>query len=286
MFKLGVDTWLWTSVFEEEHLYCIDEAERLGANAIDFSINDPWKFPTKKATERMKDSGMTVITSTALPLSYNPISPEKTERDAALEFMKRLVDITAMLGANVTGGVNHSASGYHSGKPRSEQELDWCAEYLRKLTDYARPNGIDIAMEPVKRFESHFINTAAQALDMIERVGAYNLKVHLDTFHMNIEEADFTEAILACGDKLVHLHLADSNRGAPGMGHVPWLDVFKALKKIGYTGAGCIETFNPETLDETGKMTYLTRRFAKTPRELVQSGFRYLNAVGTITYGE
>lgn len=285
MFKLGVDTWLWASTFEERHLFCIDEAERLGAEAIDFSINDPLVFPAEGAKRRMKDSPMTAITSTALPLSCNPISPDKRERDNALDFMKRLVDITAMLGARITGGVNHSASGYHSGKVRSQQEIDWAAEYLRRLTEYAAPCGVTIAMEPVKRFESHFMNTAQQALDMIALVGADNLKVHLDTFHMNIEEADFAAAILACGDKLAHMHLVDSNRGAPGMGHAPWIEIMKALKAIDYQGAGCIETFNPQTLDETCMMTYLTRRFAQTPAELVKSGFAYLRAIETIVYG-
>ena len=285
MFKLGVDTWLWASTFEERHLSCIDEAERLGAEAIDFSINAPFQFPAEGAAKRMKDSPMMAITSTALPMSCNPISPAKMERDAALDFMKRMVDITAMMGAKITGGVNHSASGYHSGKLRSQQEIDWAAEYLRRLTEYAGPIGVTIAMEPVKRFESHFMNTARQALEMIDLVGADNLKVHLDTFHMNIEEADFAQAILACGDKLAHMHLVDSNRGAPGMGHVPWIEIMKALKAIDYKGAGCIETFNPETLDETCTMTYLTRRFARTSAELVKSGIKYLRAIETVVYG-
>ena len=276
--KLGVDTWLWASVFEDRHLYCIEEASRLGAEAIDFSINDPKVFPAREAAKRVVDAGLEAVTSTALPQPFNPISPSASERDAALDFMKRLVDITAMLGAKVTGGVNYAASGYHSGKPRTRQEIEWCAEYLRRLTDYAASCDVSVAMEPVKRFESHFMNTAAQALEMIGLVGADNLKVHLDTFHMNIEEADPAGAIRSCGDRLAHMHLVDSNRGAPGMGHVPWVEIMQALDDIGYAGAGCIETFNPETLEETCGMTYLTRRFADTPKALVIRGFETLRA--------
>ena len=189
-----------------------------------------------------------------------------------------MVDITAELGGEVTGGVNHSASGYLIGKRRTEQEIEWCAEYLRKLTEYARPCGVTIAMEPVKRFESHFMNRASQALEMIEMVNADNLKVHLDTFHMNIEESSFSEAILSCGDKLAHMHLVDSNRGTPGQGHIDWVEIMRALKSIHYRGTACIETFNPKTLEETCSMTYLTQRFADDASELLEKGFKTLRA--------
>lgn len=276
--KLGADTWLWAATFGKEHLFCIEEAARMGCEVIDFSINDPRVFPVQEAAKRVEDCGMVAVTSTALPLACNPISPDREVRGKALEFMERLVDITALLGAHVTGGVNHSASGYHSGKVRSAQEVEWCAQYLEKLTAYAGQRGVTIAMEPVKRFESHFMNTAAQALEMIDLVKAQNLGVHLDTFHMNIEEASFTEAILSCGPHLKHMHLVDSNRGAPGQGHIDWVEIMRALKAIGYEGTACIETFNPNTLDETCMMTYLTRQFAKTPGELVERGMKTLKA--------
>lgn len=276
--KLGVDTWLWASIFRAEHLNCILKAKELECEAIDFSINDPCAFPTKEAAILVRENNIMTVTSTALPMPNNPISPDPKERKMALDFMKRLVDITAELGASITGGVNYAASGYHSGKPRSIQEIEWCAEYLNKLTEYARPMGISIAMEPVKRFESHFINTAEQALQMVEIVGAKNLGVHLDTFHMNIEESSFSEAIKACGKRLMHMHLVDSNRGAPGQGHIDWVEIMRALKAVEYEGAACIETFNPETLEETCKMTYLTRRFAKNAEEIIVKGIKTLRA--------
>lgn len=122
-------------------------------------------------------------------------------------------------------------------------------------------------------------------MELIDLVGADNIKVHLDTFHMNIEEDDIPGAIRLCGDKLAYMHLVDSNRGTPGMGHIPWLDVFKALKDIDYHGAGCVETFNPQRLDEIAPLTYLTRRFADTPEELAEQGLRYLKAARTMVYG-
>ena len=285
MVKLGLNTWLWAYQFGTEHLTCIDTAAKLGAEVMDFFVNDPRCFPTKEVAERMKQYSMETVVTTAMTPEYNAISPDPAVREAALTFMKGLLDVTAELGAVVVGGVNYVGSGYHTGKPRSQQEIDWDVEYLRAAGEYAAQYGIDIALEPVKRFETHFLNTAAQALELIELTGLPNIKVHLDTFHMNIEEADIPGAIEMCGEKLAYLHLIDSNRGAPGMGHVPWVDVFKALKKIDYQGAGCIETFNPATLDETSSLTYLTRRFADTPEELSERGLKYLKAVRTMVYG-
>lgn len=285
MFRLGVDTWLWAVTFTDEHLFCIQESKEIGAEVIDFSINDPFVFPAEEAAKRIREQQIEAVTSTALPSHINPISPKKEERAAAVKFLKKLIDVTEILGAKLTGGVNYAGSGYFSGKLRSQEEMEMCAEYLHEICSYAANKGIDVAVEPVKRFESHFLNTAQQAMELIRFVNEPNLKVHLDTFHMNIEEADIPAAILSCGDKLAHMHLVDSNRGAPGMGHIPWVEVYKALKQIDFNGTACIETFNPETLTETCLMTYLTRRFASTPRELAEKGLKYLRAVETIVYG-
>lgn len=285
MIHLGLDTWLWASKFEERHLYCIERVHELGAQVIDFSINDPRSFPVQQAASLVKLYGLEAVTSTAMPLTCNPISPSSAVRAKAVEYMKALLEITACLGSKLTGGVNYTASGYLTGHPRTQQELEWAAEYMRSAATYAAQEGITIAVEAVKRFESHLINTAEQALEFVELVGMPNVKVHLDTFHMNIEESNLPGAIEACGNKLGYLHLVDSNRGVPGMGHVPWLEVYKALQKIGYDGPACIETFNPETLDETCSMTYLTRRFGSTPEELAKEGLKYLRAVETLVYG-
>jgi D-psicose/D-tagatose/L-ribulose 3-epimerase len=284
MIRLGLDTWLWASTFEERHLYCIDEAKKLGAQVIDFSINDPFCFPTNEAAELVKQNEIEVVTSTALPIDCNPISTDKSERCSALHFMKKLVDITAQLGGRVTAGVNYAASGYTTGKLRTQQEIQWSVEHLCAVAEYASQYDIVVAVEPVKRFESHFLNTAEQALELLKLVDMPNIKVHLDTFHMNIEEKNLPDAIISCGDKLAHMHLVDSNRGVPGMGHIQWIDVFNALKKINYSGTACIETFNPEMIEESCKMTYLTRKFASTPQELASRGLRYLRAVETIVY--
>ena len=158
-------------------------------------------------------------------------------------------------------------------------------ENVRILADMAAEYEITLGMEVLNRFEGYMLNTCEEAVDFVSKIDRPNVKVMLDTFHMNIEEDDIPGAIRLCGDKLAYMHLVDSNRGTPGMGHIPWLEVFKALKDIDYHGAGCVETFNPQRLDEIAPLTYLTRRFADTPEELAEQGLRYLKAARTMVYG-
>lgn len=286
MVRVGVDTWLWAVGFHEKDLWTIPEARRLGVGIIDFSITEPDEFPLEEAKRLVKENDIEVVTSTVMPESANPLSDDPGIRENGFNHVKGLIDITRELGGKITAGVNYTASGCFSGLPRTQKEVDMTADHIRRCAQYAKDTSdVTIALEPVKRFESHILNRAEQAVELIRMTGMDNVGVHLDTFHMNIEEASFTDAIELCGDKLKYMHLVDSNRGAPGMGHNPWIEIFKALKRIGFDGPTTIETFNPEKMEEHYYMTRLSQRFAETTAELVTKGLNYLNAVNTIVFG-
>lgn len=287
MIKIGFDTWLWTrGVFVEKDIWCIKEAARLGGKVIDFAIANISEFPVEKVKEALKETSLEPITSTTLMLHNNPISPDEDSRNRALKDMKKTIDITREIGGKITGGVNYTASGYLTKKIRTEQELEWSVNHMRKVADYAHETSdIVIAVEPVKRFESHMLNTAEQALEYIDMVGSSNMGIHLDTFHMNIEEASFRRAVELCGEKLVYMHLIENNRSAPGMGHIPWIELFTALKDIGYNGPATIETFDPEDLEATYPMTFLYRKFGENSAEICVKGLRHLEAVNTMVFG-
>jgi sugar phosphate isomerase/epimerase len=117
-----------------------------------------------------------------------------------------------------------------------EQEWQWAIESLTQIHDHADAAGIRMALEPLNRFETHFINRGAQALALAEAV-APNVGICLDAFHMNIEEVDFLGAIRAAGPKLFDFHVADNNRMAAGMGSLDWPSIVGTLQQIGYEGA-------------------------------------------------
>lgn len=284
MIRLGLNTWTWTDMFSEEHIPCIYTMKELGARCIDFSIADPYIFPLKEAKKAIEETGLEVITTTCAPGDAHFTSPHPQVRKAGLAWVKRMIDLTEELGGKLVSGVIYTGSGYLTGVRPTEQEYEWSAEGMRAAAEYALPKGITLAMEPVKRFESHLINRVEQGLAHIERIGMPNVKLHLDTFHMNIEEADPLAAIRLAGDKAAYYHFVDTNRGAPGMGHYDWEAVYQTIKDTGFDGPATIEVFHP-TNERIRSLTCNWQKFADTPEELVTIGMEYLKKVEAKIYG-
>jgi sugar phosphate isomerase/epimerase len=116
------------------------------------------------------------------------------------------------------------------------QAMDWLVEALQECCATAAPEGVRIALEPINRYETSLVNNAREGMDLLERVGAANMGLLLDTFHMNIEDAVIEESIRLCGDRIFHFHVADSNRWYPGAGHIDFESVLGALYATGYDG--------------------------------------------------
>jgi len=164
-------------------------------------------------------------------LSYTDPDPairaaaiKRTKSHIPLAARTRAVIIIGLLRGIVKPGVSH------------EQAMDWAVEALQECCTAARPHGVRLALEPICRYETTLINNTAQGLDFIERVGADNMGLLLDTFHMNIEEPSIEGSICACGDRIFHFHVADSNRWYPGAGHLDFRRILEALFATGYKG--------------------------------------------------
>ena len=135
-----------------------------------------------------------------------------------------------------------------------------------------------IGLEPLNRFESHFINVAADAVRFIDEVGMPNVKVHLDTFHMIREEDNIVEAMRTTGRHLGYFHACENQRGIPGTGLVPWKDVFRTFKEIGYDGCVTIESFDP-SMEKVAKLCCIWRKLADSPEQLATQGLQFLKRV-------
>jgi len=129
------------------------------------------------------------------------------------------------------------------GRPPCTNEWEYAAEALREAARFATDRSITIGIEPVNRYETYLINTGKQASHLIEMIGEPNLRVHLDTYHMNIEEKDFYQPIASLGNQLGYINLCENDRGIPGTGLVRWHDIFRALKDVNYQGNVAIESF-------------------------------------------
>jgi D-psicose/D-tagatose/L-ribulose 3-epimerase len=163
--------------------------------------------------------------------------------DKAVEFLTVAVDRCAEMGAEALCGVTYGGIGERSGFPPTEAELDNVARALSRIAAYAKGKGVRFGIEAINRYESHLINTGWQAVAMVERVGSDNLFVHLDTYHMNIEEKGVANGILDAREHLAYIHLSESDRGTPGEGTCGWNEIFAALAAIGFKGGMAMESF-------------------------------------------
>ena len=280
MFKFGVDTFIWSEAFSEKDLWVIPKAKELGFEVLDISISKPDRFPTQLVKEKIKETGLEVVTTTTLNKETNLISSDPIIRKNGIQFMKKMVDINVELGSRIIGGVVYAAWGYLSGKPRTQQEWDWSVASMKEIAQYAQDKSqIAICVEPVNRFETHFLNIADDAVRYCQEVGFDNVKVHLDSFHMIREETSFREAVKTCGKKyLGYVHVCENNRGIPGTGLVPWKEFFLALKEINYTGPLVIESFDP-SFEELNRQCAIWRKLAESGEELAVQGLKHLRAV-------
>lgn len=277
--EFGLHSMLFTENFVEKDLYLLDKCKNLGFDAVEVLPFDPDNFPAAKVKAAAADLGLTINTGYGLPAEYNTISPDPAVRRAGIDFSKRLIDLSYEAGAKVFGGMIYCGWGYLTGRPRTEQEWQWGVDAYREVASYSLERGnLILAIEPVNRFESHFINTAADAVRFIEAVGLPNVKVHLDTFHMIREEDDIPRAVLESGSNIGYVHACENQRGIPGSGQIPWKGFFGALRKAGYDGCVTIESFDPN-MEKVAKLCCIWRKLADSPEQLATEGLRFLKEV-------
>ena len=159
--------------------------------------------------------------------------PDPAIRRGAIERVKSHIPLAARLDAVIIIGL---LRGIVKPGVSQEQAMQWVIEALRECSAAAAPAGVRLALEPINRYETTLINNVRQGLDLIERVGAENFGLLLDTFHMNIEEPNMEESIRLAGDRIFHFHVADSNRWYPGAGHLDFVSLLGTLYETGYQG--------------------------------------------------
>jgi D-psicose/D-tagatose/L-ribulose 3-epimerase len=166
--------------------------------------------------------------------------------------LSRALDVLRDSGGRVLCGVLYSKLGKYAG-PATERGRANSREAIAWLADKAAASDITLALEFCNRYETNLLNTTRQTLDFIAEVGRPNVMAHLDTYHMNIEEHSFTEAVqaAAAAGRLGYVHIGESHRGALGTGTIPWAEFFAALTAVGYDGIMTFESFSSEVVHRT-----------------------------------
>jgi len=199
------------------------------------------------------------------------------EQKTAMVYCKALIDQAVVLGCPSLIGPVYSVVGKADAVEPAQQPKEWAlvVKNLKVLAKYAEKKGIQICVEPLNRFETDFLNTCDQGLKLIADVGSPALKLHLDTFHMNIEEKNQAAAIKKAGKHLAHFHACGTDRGTPGNDSLQWEPIVKALKSIKYTGDVVIESFTTD-VKVIARAAAIWRRMEPTRDEIAVKGLKNL----------
>jgi D-psicose/D-tagatose/L-ribulose 3-epimerase len=274
----AVHAYAWTSSWSNDDLPIIDHAAELGLDAVEIPLMELETVDPAAIRERAERVGIGVLTSVACPDDADPSSEDERVRAAGLDFLKRCVDATADMGASLFTGVTYSALGRRLLRRPDADDMRRSAEVLREVAIHAAGRGVTLGIEPVNRYESFLVNTAAQALDLVELVGEPNVGVHLDAYHMNIEEDEFRAPVEAAAAQLVHFHLSESHRGIPGRGTVDWSAIMGALHDARYDGYVGLESF-AEVSNAMRGATCIWRDLAPSSDDLVREGLAFLKGL-------
>lgn len=236
----GVHTAMWAMEWNREAAeFAIPEAVKHRIDFLEITMLDPESVDADHTRGLLEKNEVECVCSLGLPLDKLPTN----NPEGALEFLKRAIDKSHEIGARAMSGVIYGGIGQRTGVAPTVEEIDATARVVEQAAAYAAARGMGYGLEAVNRYENHLLNTARQAVNLIEKVGAPNLFVHLDTYHMNIEEKGIANGILIARDHLKYIHLSASDRGTPGADTIAWDEVFATLAAIGFKGGMAMESF-------------------------------------------
>jgi len=245
--KYGIYYAYWEREWKADYTYYIQKVSGLGFDILEIAAT-PIPFYSNRQLDELKACssyyGITLTAGHGPSAAQNLSSIEPNVRSSGKAFFTDLIKKLNKLDIHLLGGALYSywpVSYDHVIDKRGDWER--AVESMREIAKVAEDCGVELCLEALNRFENYLINTAQECVDFVRQVGHTNVKVMLDTFHMNIEEDSIGDAIRTAGPYLGHLHTGECNRKVPGKGRIPWKEISKALYDIGYNGSVVMEPF-------------------------------------------
>lgn len=273
--KYGLNMLLWTASVDETHFDLLEQIKGWGYDGVELPVFDFDVAAFQKVGDKLKELGLESTAVTVCTEEENPISEDASIRAAGLDRLKKAIDAVQAAGGTHLCGPIHSALGHFPGRGRTEDEWNWGKETLSKAADHAAQAGVTLVCEYLNRFECYFLNCAEDCSRFTREIGHPNLKMMYDTFHANIEEKSITEAVKACADQMVHVHISENDRSTPGEGNVRWEESFAALKEVNYDGWLMIEAFGL-AMPELAAATRIWRRMYPSEEHLATNGLKFM----------
>jgi D-psicose/D-tagatose/L-ribulose 3-epimerase len=252
--KFAVSTWLWTSPFTTETMALFPKIKSMGYDAVEIPMEYPEKIDGEKVKQALKENGLEAIACGAFGPSRDLTHDDPAVHQNCFEYIHQCFRLCNQLEATFLAGPMYSAVGKARMISSEQRKVEWerAVKNLRIVCEQAQQHGLMIALEPLNRFESDLVNTAADVLRLVTDINHPSANILLDGFHMAIEERDMEKAIIMAGDKLIHVQVSENYRGTPGTGLTPWKSIKSGLEKIQYKGVVSIESFTPEIKELAG----------------------------------
>jgi D-psicose/D-tagatose/L-ribulose 3-epimerase len=246
--RFGLNSFLYTSPFTTESVNLFPKFKKWGFETVEIPIEDPSHIDPAKVKAAADKAGLAIGSVCACMGPGRDLRGSAAEQKVGTTYVKAIIDQAAALGCPRVIGPLYSVvglTGAHDDKTK-KVHFDLVVKNLKALAKHAEKKGVTLCVEPLNRFETDFLNTCDQGLKLLKAVGSPAVKLHLDTFHMNIEEKNQADAIRKAGKQLAHLHACGSDRGTPGGDHIKWKPIVAALQEIGYDGDVVIESFTTD----------------------------------------
>jgi D-psicose/D-tagatose/L-ribulose 3-epimerase len=275
--QVGINAWCWGAPITTEKLEEIaPHAAEMGFDLLEIPIESVGDLDYERGREILDENGLDASVVVAMTEDRDLLVDEDTRANGRA-YVRDCIDAMETLGATNLVGPLYAAVGRTWKQSAAEREADveLLVDQLSELAAYADDRGVVLCVEPLNRFETSFLNTAEQAVEVVDRVDSDACRILLDTFHMSIEEKSFRRAIEAAGPRVAHVHANGNDRGAPGNGHLPWDGIAASLEDVGYDGPLVIETFTPE-VESIAKAAAIWRALEPSQNQLARDGLSFL----------
>jgi D-psicose/D-tagatose/L-ribulose 3-epimerase len=275
--KFGVNTFIWSGTFDPSNFGLLPTIKEAGFDGVEIPLLRPKDLQAASIRKAVEANGLETNCCTALVDGFSLISDSPEIRRRTQQHLKDVAKASAEAGAKIVCGPLYSPVGYLPGRRRTSDEWKWAVEGFQAVGETLAAHQVTFAIEPLNRFETYFLNTAADAAQLAKEIDHPNIGILFDTFHANIEEKNIAAGYTTVGPYLKHVHTCENDRGIPGSGHVEWKEVFQALRSLDYDGWLTIESFG-FAIGDLSAAASIWRDIERTPESIAFDGVRFLKA--------
>jgi D-psicose/D-tagatose/L-ribulose 3-epimerase len=274
---LGLSTFVLASPFSDADLGLFGKVKSFGYEQVEVCIEDPGRLTASAVAKAAAEEGLSVLVCGAFGPDRDISHEDEQRRRGGTGYLRQCVDFAAAVGSSLVSGPMYAPTGQTRLLDAGARAAQWAraTESLAQVAEHARAANVRLAVEPLNRFETDLVNTVEQGVRLCADVGADNVGLLLDTFHMNIEEKSLPAAITTAGPRVFHFQASENDRGTPGSGHIAWEEIVAALRGIDYAGSVVVESFLP-TVQEIARAVSLWRPVADSMDALAADSVRFL----------